>query len=125
MRVLSRFLVGSAIVAVLSFVAQAAPFAYITNGVSETVSVIDTATDTVVATVRVGSGPIGVAVNPERHAGLRRKSHLEQRLGHRHRDRHCRRHDSSGHDAFCARPIHRASGRGTTRHETSTSISTA
>ncbi|HWQ95286.1 MAG TPA: hypothetical protein VN418_07300, partial [Gammaproteobacteria bacterium] len=44
--------------------AQAAPFAYITNQVSNNVSVIDIATDTVVATVGVGTGPRGVAVNP-------------------------------------------------------------
>ncbi len=42
----------------------AAPFAYITNGFSGTVSVIDTANNTVGATVGVGSGPVGVAVNP-------------------------------------------------------------
>ena len=44
--------------------AQAAPFAYITNSGSNTVSVIDTATNTVVATVAVGSQPLGVAVTP-------------------------------------------------------------
>src|SRR3990172_2459907 len=43
---------------------QAAPFAYITNSNSNNVSVIDTATNTVVATVVAGSGPNGVAVNP-------------------------------------------------------------
>src|SRR5437879_12642801 len=44
--------------------AQAAPFAYITNLFSDNVSVIDTASNTVVATVGVGSQPDGVAVNP-------------------------------------------------------------
>ena len=44
--------------------ASALPFAYIPNEGSGTVSVIDTATNTVVATVVVGSGPDGVAVNP-------------------------------------------------------------
>lgn len=39
-------------------------FAYITNTLSNTVSIIDTATDGVVATVAVGSNPFGVAVNP-------------------------------------------------------------
>ena len=43
--------------------AQAAPFAYITNSGSNSVSVIDTATDTVVATIPVGTEPLGVAVN--------------------------------------------------------------
>ena len=45
--------------------ADAAPFAYITNDGDNTVSVIDTATNTVTATVNVGSGPVGVAVTPD------------------------------------------------------------
>ena len=45
-------------------IAVAAPFAYITNTGSNSVSVIDTATNTVVATVPVGFAPLGVAVNP-------------------------------------------------------------
>ncbi len=40
------------------------PFAYITNLGDGSVSVIDTATDSVVATVAAGFGPFGVAVNP-------------------------------------------------------------
>ena len=43
--------------------ALAAPFAYITNSLSSTVSVIDTASNAVVATIGVGLGPAGVAVN--------------------------------------------------------------
>lgn len=39
--------------------------AYVTNFVSNTVSVIDTATDTVIATVPVGQRPVGVAVSPD------------------------------------------------------------
>jgi YVTN family beta-propeller protein len=39
--------------------------AYITNNLSNTVSVIDTATNTVIATVSVGGGPFGVAVTPD------------------------------------------------------------
>ena len=39
--------------------AEAAPFAYVTNGDDSTVSVIDTATNTVVATVPVGNDPLG------------------------------------------------------------------
>jgi YVTN family beta-propeller protein len=43
----------------------AAPFAYIANSGSDSVSVIDTATNTVVGPpIPVGSTPIGVAVNP-------------------------------------------------------------
>jgi YVTN family beta-propeller protein len=39
--------------------------AYITNQSSNTVSVIDTATDTVIATIPVGISPFGVAVSPD------------------------------------------------------------
>jgi YVTN family beta-propeller protein len=46
-------------------VAQGAPFAYITNSGDNTVSVIDTATNTVTATVTVGALPFGVAVTPD------------------------------------------------------------
>ena len=56
-------LVGIAFSAAL---AQAAPFAYITNVFFDnTVSVIDTANNTVTATVAVGDFPFGVAVMPD------------------------------------------------------------
>ncbi len=42
-----------------------AQYAYITNINDGTVSVIDTATDTVTATVNVGNWPHGIAVNPD------------------------------------------------------------
>ncbi len=42
-----------------------AKYAYITNSGDTTVSVIDTATNKVTATVNVGSNPYGVAVNPK------------------------------------------------------------
>jgi YVTN family beta-propeller protein len=46
--------------------AEAAPFLYVTNVNDNTVSVIDTATNTVVGLpIAVGSGPIGVAVTPD------------------------------------------------------------
>ncbi len=60
----SRFLDGLTLLALSSGIAVAAPFAYVTNFASNDVSVIDTATDTVVATIPVGSSPFGVAVNP-------------------------------------------------------------
>ena len=41
------------------------PYAYITNEYENTVSVIDTATNTVIATVNVGSTPNGIAVSPD------------------------------------------------------------
>jgi YVTN family beta-propeller protein len=43
---------------------QAQQFAYVTNPLSDSVSVIDTATNTVIATVRGIARPIGVAVSP-------------------------------------------------------------
>jgi YVTN family beta-propeller protein len=45
--------------------AAAAPFAYVANAGDNTVSVIDTATNMVVATIPVGGGPAGVAVVPD------------------------------------------------------------
>lgn len=43
----------------------AAQTAYVSNNSSNTVSVLDTATNTVVAAVPVGSRPHGVAVSPD------------------------------------------------------------
>ena len=43
--------------------ARAAPFAYVPTDAG-TVNVIDTATNTVTATIPVGNGPVGVSVNP-------------------------------------------------------------
>jgi YVTN family beta-propeller protein len=45
--------------------AEAAPFAYVASFETNSVSVIDTATNLVVATVPVGDNPIAVAVNPD------------------------------------------------------------
>ena len=42
----------------------AEPFAYIANSQSNSVSVIDTSTNTVITTIPAGNGPVGVAVNP-------------------------------------------------------------
>ncbi len=46
-------------------VAQAQPFAYVANQSANTVSIINTANETVVATVPVGTGPRGVAVDSQ------------------------------------------------------------
>jgi YVTN family beta-propeller protein len=51
-------------VLLLPAVAWAAPFAYISNQLNDNVSVIDTATNTVTATINVGDFPDAVAVNP-------------------------------------------------------------
>ena len=45
--------------------ANADGFVYVTNTFSQNVSVIDRATNTVVATVSVGDNPEGVAVTPD------------------------------------------------------------
>ena len=62
LRALSLGLLG---VMLVSAPAEAKPFAYVTNIASNTVSVIDTATNTVVATVPVGRLPQGVAITPD------------------------------------------------------------
>jgi YVTN family beta-propeller protein len=43
---------------------RATPFAYITNNGANNVSVLDTASNIVTATVAVGANPVGVAVHP-------------------------------------------------------------
>ena len=50
--------------ALLAVPTQAQQFAYVTNSQSDSVSVIDTATHTVIATVTGIGRPIGVAVTP-------------------------------------------------------------
>ncbi len=45
---------------------SAGPYAYITNSGNGTVSVIDTATNDITATVKVGNHPWGVAVSSDR-----------------------------------------------------------
>jgi YVTN family beta-propeller protein len=62
---MKRWILLSVLLAVFlsPLTAFASPFAYITNNASNTVSVVDTATNTVTANVAVGTGPTGVAVN--------------------------------------------------------------
>src|SRR2546427_5040803 len=45
--------------------ARAAPFAYVPNERSGTVSVIDTASDQAVATIKTGGKPRGIAASPD------------------------------------------------------------
>jgi YVTN family beta-propeller protein len=52
----------------MAFPAEAQPFAYVANSGDNTVSVINTATNTVVATIPVGpagANPFGVAFTPD------------------------------------------------------------
>src|SRR5208283_1932870 len=61
----SRALVSAVMILTLVSIAGAAPFAYITNLGSNSVSVIDTATNTVVGSqIPVGTNPSGVAITP-------------------------------------------------------------
>ena len=59
-----RALCAASALAATTLPLHAAPFAYITNQGSHDVSVIDLATDAVVATVPVGRGPAGAARRP-------------------------------------------------------------
>jgi len=59
----STVLASIAMIVMLVSIAGAAPFAYVANGGDNTISVIDTATNTVTATVNVGDHPQGVAVS--------------------------------------------------------------
>jgi YVTN family beta-propeller protein len=63
-RLYSIALVSTAMILMLMSIAGAAPFAYITNQGSNTVSVIDTATGTVSSPVKIGNSPTGVAITP-------------------------------------------------------------
>jgi YVTN family beta-propeller protein len=57
-------LVSIAVILVLEGIAGGTPFAYITNLVSNNVSVINTTTNTVTATVNGLNNPYGVAITP-------------------------------------------------------------
>ena len=49
----------------LSEKGDAEPFAYVSNEYDDTVTVVDTATDKVVATIEVGDRPRGIGLSPE------------------------------------------------------------
>ena len=58
-------LVSTAMVSILASIASAAPFAYVTNAGSNSVSRIDTSTNTVVGSqIIVGNSPFGIANTP-------------------------------------------------------------
>ena len=61
--------------------------AYVTNESSDTVSVLNTATNRVTATIGVGKGPYGVAVGPDERPRIRhQRPRLKQRVGDQYRD---------------------------------------
>src|SRR5450432_3322485 len=63
---LGKLVIGATVLSVsTAFGALAAPFAYVSNEGSASVSVIDTATDKVSATFKVGGKPRGIAVSPD------------------------------------------------------------
>ena len=68
---------------VLPLHAQSAPFAYIPNMYSNSISVIDTASNLVTATLSVGVGPRLCSGGPEWGACICRRS--QRRVDHRHR----------------------------------------
>ncbi|MBP8296110.1 MAG: hypothetical protein KAX84_08380, partial [Burkholderiales bacterium] len=59
-----KLCLGAIALAAFAGLAHAGPFAFVTNKDSNNVSVIDLATNAVVATVPVGVAPMGVAINP-------------------------------------------------------------
>jgi YVTN family beta-propeller protein len=60
-----RILAIACVLLCASHPAWAAPFAYVANGMSNSISVIDTETNVVTATVAAGQGPQGIAVSPD------------------------------------------------------------
>ncbi len=67
-RVLSLIAILSVAFTAVAFrtvTAEVQPFAYVTNALSNNVSVIDTATNTVVATIPVGNFPLWVEITPD------------------------------------------------------------
>ena len=65
MKIAHRHLVMALSIATLSTAVLAAPFAYVPNEKSGTLSVIDTETDTVVADIKAGDKPRGLAVSKD------------------------------------------------------------
>lgn len=63
--IVSLFFALIVVAAMQPLTTLAEPFAYITNSGDNTVSVIDTATNAVTATIAVGKYPYGVAVHPD------------------------------------------------------------
>jgi YVTN family beta-propeller protein len=63
--ILKAFGIAALSILILVGVTGASPFAYVTNYENNSVSVIDTAANTVKTTVNVGSGPRGVAFSPD------------------------------------------------------------
>jgi len=57
---------------------------YISNGGEASVSVLDTATNTIVATIPVGQRPWNMGLTPDGRKALRRQRPLQLGFGHRH-----------------------------------------
>src|SRR5512145_181030 len=65
MRALWGSVLGTALLLVAAGWAVAGPFVYVSNERSNDVTIIDAATDAVVATVKVGDRPRGIAAAPD------------------------------------------------------------
>ena len=72
---------------------------YVTNDGDGTVSVIDTATNTVTATIPVGDQPGRAGGQPRRRPRLRHQRRQQHGVGDRHRHQHRHRHHSRRHDS--------------------------
>jgi YVTN family beta-propeller protein len=88
-RVTRKWWLSLLLVAAGSLTAEASPFAYVANFSSGTVSVIDIATNTVVATVPVGTGTQGVAITADGAFAYVANSLPGFHAWHRLGDRHC------------------------------------
>ncbi len=64
-RRIGEYLSVLSLLPVFAVIANAQPFAYVANQYSAAVSVIDTATNSVVATIPVGNDPVEVAITPD------------------------------------------------------------
>jgi YVTN family beta-propeller protein len=83
---------------------------YVANRDNDNVSVIDTATNTVIATIPVGSFPHRRRGHPRRQQGLCRELRLEQCVRDRHGEQLGARGGLCRHSARCVRCVHPAAG---------------
>ena len=65
MKIHHTLLCIAATFALLTSLAPAAPFAYVPNEKSGTISIIDIATDTVTGVIPAGKRPRGIAISPD------------------------------------------------------------
>ena len=82
--------------------------AYVANPAANTVSVVDTASNTITGTIAVGGHPVAVAVTPDGSTAYVADA-LGTRVGHQHRDRYRHQaHHRRQHPASDQRPARTA-----------------